>query len=122
MFHIVAALTIGLCASPASASSFTVRDMLPWCEGYLVDGPKDVMAAYCLGAVTGIHAVMQINCEISRNLPAPRPPLPAADGAGIAEARLQAFVNWARNNPTEWETDFRVGVMKATSETWPCQI
>ena len=36
------------------------------------------------------------------------------------EAAAQAFVNWARRNPEQWELPFHFGVVQALSETWPC--
>ena len=37
-------------------------------------------------------------------------------------AMVQAFVNWAEQNPRDWETNRIVGVMTALRANWPCKV
>ena len=106
-------------ACTAQAQPLTVGEMLPHCEGALGDGPHHTMNGYCTGTIYGMGVVMTINCQERRGDGAPRfmtmQTFPSA-GAGT-----QAFVNWARNNPNEWQSRFSWGIANALSETWPCQ-
>lgn len=98
-------------------NAITVSDMLSHCEESL-SGEQHAIHGYCMGNIMGIGAMMTINCVQSidglpRHLKMSSLP---ATNAGV-----QAFVNWARNNPAQWGDLFIVGIMRALSETWPCE-
>lgn len=102
---------------PAVAEGPTVRDMLPYCEGGL-SGQQSWMVGFCVGTVSGVSAILTVNCVT--DAPSMPPHLKMEPGP-TNEAKLQAFVNWARANPDNWDYDFATGVVAALSGVWPCQ-
>ena len=107
-------------ASTAHAQALTVEEMLPHCETALGEGRKHVMNGWCMGTIEGLGVIMTINCAeggVKGNLPYSL----SMQSFPSVTAGAQAFVNWARSNPTRWGERFSFGAAMALSETWPCE-
>jgi hypothetical protein len=113
---IVAPVTLGL-VSPAHAidSTQTVQGLYQYCKS--PEGSP--LAALCLGYITGVGDSMQLlGFGVER--------APATAAFAICDkpsygAMVQAFTNWAEQNPRERETNRIVGVMTALRTNWPCK-
>lgn len=102
-------------SAPVSASATTVRDLLGYCEGG-DSGAKGV----CVGMVMGVSSVMVANCGSHRNGNG-NLSSSAADPKGTSyEAMIQAFQNWARDNPQEWDKPAFFGVVVTLRGLFPC--
>ena len=102
-------------ARPAMAIE-TVGSMLPHCEDALdpnATGSR-IFQGYCMGVVRAVIELAELNCALGQE-PA------AVTGGHSTGAAIQAFVNWARANPSDWELSPVMGVMIAVRSTFPCE-
>jgi hypothetical protein len=111
-------------AARAQTEGLTVGYMLPICEVFLGlrhgDTQTQWEAALCAGTALGVAQVMSLNCS-SREAEgmSPHPDLSAAMPPNRA-AGVQAWINWARANPEEWNTNFEASFINAYAEAFPC--
>ncbi len=103
----------------------TVSDLLHGCEGLLAirgqDGATLEEASdwgRCLGFVRGVTAVLVYACW-SRS--EGYMPMMASGSPPSTEASIQAFVNWARENPDLWAENAEDGVIPSIMTVWPCE-
>jgi hypothetical protein len=103
----------------------SVQELYDWCKQ-----PRDsVNFGYCLGFISGVG---QMLLEIGPSSGLPTPPTwwmpPTIERRyGMCKenkvtfgAMVQAFLNWAEQNPRQWEKPALFGVAVALSLTWPC--
>lgn len=105
--------------SPTMSQSFTVGEMLPACERF-GDTDVRVMGIYCVGAIHGVAAIMEVNCRL-REAGFEIPGGLAIDQLPTPDAKLQGFLNWARDHPEAWSFNFPAATTKALTESWPCE-
>ena len=74
-------------------------------------------AALCMGSVRGVGVMLAYNCSSKEEgyLPLYQADVPPSLGAAI-----QAYVNWARENPDMWGEQSQDGIILALMETFPC--
>jgi len=78
---------------------------------------------FCLGFISGIADLMQLNGQRQKSLDAAQWSV-IAGTAFCAQssygAYVQVFVNWAQKHPEEWGERNFVGTVVALREAWPC--
>ncbi|WP_367834143.1 Rap1a/Tai family immunity protein [Wenxinia marina] len=72
-------------------------------------------ATFCLGVIFGLMQMSDMNCYAGLTGRVPTAGTPPSN-----QAAAQAFVNWARANPSSWGQDYVVGMLLALSATFPC--
>lgn len=139
MRHVL--LSIVLAASPAAsiAQVLTVGDAVRACQGFgdLEGFSGDTRDAFdlgmCRGVAEGVRWLMRSNCGVWQagqsfielglledgdhaiNY------VDRADAPHDAGAALQAFRNWAEENPQHWGESFVWGMIQGLSEGMPCE-
>jgi hypothetical protein len=79
------------------------------------------IALSCQSAVVAAHTVMSFNCR-SYRAGAANPSAGLSTSAEFSDpAAVQAFTNWARAHPEDWDTPFLIEVVLSFSETYPCE-
>ena len=110
-------MTLGL-VSPGHAidSSQTVQALYQFCKS------PDDRSRYglCLGFITGVGDTMQLIGVGVEQQPDNAPF--GICGKPSYGAMVQAFVNWAEQNPGESESNRIVGVISALRANWPCRV
>ena len=106
-------------AAPVSAQQ-TIEDLIPACEAaadesYIVRRP----AGYCVGFISGVWFMMNVNC-INADYRHAIPQGLQAGNVSSWRAMVQAFLNWAEDHPEEWGEPVLVGVYTSLSSTFPC--
>lgn len=79
---------------------------------------------YCLGRVSGIFEMMQLNATNLTAASNGRTRILAVckvQGGPSNGAVAQIFLNWANAHPEKWSEPDLVGVVTALSKTWPCR-
>ena len=71
---------------------------------------------YCLGMALGLIYVFDINAQTDARYKACIP-----KSGTKSEQAVQAFKNWADDNPKEWQADGVWGMAAAILQTWPCK-
>ncbi len=104
----------------------TVGDVLGICRSAAaVPGQVNTMPeGYCLGVVAGTLQTLLTACATARDegaevpfaLTMARPP-----GEYPSYAATQAFVNWAEDNPDNWDMPFTLAVIVALPLAFPCR-
>jgi hypothetical protein len=114
---ILAAMTIGLVSrGHAVDSSQTDQALYQLCKSPENSPPYGL----CLGFISGVGDAMQlIGVGVERE--------PETMPFAICEkpsygAMVQAFINWAEQNPGKWESNRIVGAMTALRANWPCKV
>lgn len=92
----------------------TVQNFVLACDRIGVD------SGYCTGYVAGIAAMMTGNCSAMRAGYGGAPGFAAAVESHTYGAMVQAFRNWARDNPQDWGLPAVNGIIKAMVATFPC--
>jgi Mn2+/Fe2+ NRAMP family transporter len=92
------------CEPIAGRQSFTLSDMALFNAGY------------CMGVIHTKASEMGLNCIFQEE----SHPLRARTGGVSTAALIQAFVNYARDNPQEWEGYMFGGVAAAFKKYFPC--
>ena len=70
-------------------------------------------AGRCMGAIETMYITMHLNCINGVGFPS------SAEIASLS-ALTQAFVNYARDNPQEWQDASPFGIGRAAAEYFPC--
>ena len=117
-----------LLATPDSANSWTVREMMKALEWDMaavdIYSEQDAYDAFSFfetsGALLGMATVMQVNCMLYRRdrlftKEVTMNSIPSTD------ALIQAFINYSKNNPSKWDMRFETAAVPALSSNWPCQ-
>ena len=116
-----ATVTVAIAITPFSSlaqatGDSTVQSLLSDCEA--PSGSFD--SAYCLGVIQGTRNVMGVLCYEIQQGNAGNSAL-AADVSYITlGAARQAFTNWAKDNPQQWDIHGNLGVIMALRNTFPC--
>lgn len=92
-----------------------VQTLLNDCES-----TESLAFGLCVGTVRGIATVMQFNCSFYRDGSSPLNTLAADSAEASYGAMKQAFINWARANPSKWSMRGELGLITALRETFPC--
>jgi hypothetical protein len=121
MTTILAAILFGLTPVPcsfAASKDLNIQGLLADCRAE--QGSADF--AFCLGYVGGFSDLMVVNAIMATKAGVPKPPVSmcVTNPGPTYGARIQAFVNWARQNPKTWSEQNFVGVAGAMAATWPC--
>jgi hypothetical protein len=72
-------------------------------------------AGRCMGAIEAMYITMHLNCENGVGFPSSN-----ALNVTSPNALAQAFVNYARDNPQEWQDLGYFGIGRAAEEYFPC--
>jgi len=72
---------------------------------------------YCTGAVSSVIELSQLDCQLKNEGGIV---LFASGDVPSLLAGIQAFVNWARVNPSSWDLPLASNIATAISETFPC--
>ncbi len=110
-------LALFIAPSPSHAvEDRTVQTLLENCESN-----EAIENALCAGLISGVGSVLDFNCGYSAegyNIP----DYLMADIDGVTNgALIQAFKNWARDNPQTWKYSEIAGVVFAINSTFPCK-
>ncbi len=71
---------------------------------------------YCLGMIAGLVYMFAVNQQTDARFKACIPK------SGITGGQItQEFLNWADDNPKEWQRDGVWGMATVIRETWPCK-
>lgn len=111
---------------PAAATAQSIGDMLPSCEAALALADRtnrsnvDEDSVFCLGIAEGVMTTMWFNCEHLRSGLFSPSPILSASFPPSRYAAVQAFVNWARENPHEWGYSAAAGMANALALGFPC--
>ncbi len=113
----------------AGLEDFSVRTMLRSCEvaidfaksGDLTEATAEeaLLIGTCFGMARGVGSMLAYACSSKEE---GYLPLYAAGVPHSNEALVQAFVNWARENPDMWQEDASDGLLLSTMITWPCEL
>ncbi|QOL80453.1 Rap1a/Tai family immunity protein [Pseudooceanicola spongiae] len=97
----------------------SVQDVLPFCDEVLADHWSG-NSGMCLGMMIGVGEIGTLNCGGNDNGFDSIPSL--SNNARVSHfARVQTFVNWARDHPEKWDSPASVGMAIAMSEKFPCE-
>lgn len=98
-------------AHSATTGNDTVQQLLNMCTM----PPSSWEGEFCVAYVMGVGDALLANGMIGLN---PEPFRMC--GKPSYGAMVQAFVNWAKENPREWTESRFGGVVLALAVTWPC--
>ena len=125
-FQMRSSLAVPLCLLPLSAlTAFgsdahgsTVESGVEACTVYqnatTEFGPAAALSAgYCMGIVQGIADMLALTCDQKHTV------LPSMS-EGAADQMVQAFLDWAAQNPDYGQYPLTLGVALALGETDPC--
>jgi hypothetical protein len=115
--------------SPVDAQVSTVADAMHLCTeaGHRLTRPVTPQEAhdigFCAGVAAGVAWVMMSNCNVYRIAPNTY-----SAGSGLRAAppitlgaALQAFRNWARENPQFWNEPMPEGAVRGLNKGIPCE-
>jgi hypothetical protein len=114
-------------AQPSFAQTFiTVQDALPGCQQALQleeNAPYPVLldVVECASTAASLSTVMHLNCVYRTEGYVTHPNLSAGNPPSSLAA-IQAFVNWAQDNPAAWDMDFRHAMIFVISGEFPCSF
>ncbi|WP_417699852.1 Rap1a/Tai family immunity protein [Pseudophaeobacter sp.] len=114
-------IAIGLlAASPSMSAALSTGEAYNACQLAAAQNWERGSSSLCLGLIIGVSGMAMMNCQTARSGAAPSDILSAEGGHSYA-ATTQAFLNWARDNPQNWEWPAANGVAVALSRTFPCK-
>ena len=117
---IVAALLAVLSVPDNARAEFrtpeTVQEFMSACRAY--DNATEEQAfnnIFCGGAAEGVVVTLRYLKQLGLiNSPC------VPDGTSRGQM-MQAFVNWAKDNPKKWQYPGAMGIFDALLKTWPCK-
>jgi hypothetical protein len=139
MRNVMLSIALITLSTEASAQVLTVGDAVRACQGFgdLEGFSGDTHDAFdlgmCRGVAEGVRWLMRSNCGLYRakqpviesgQLGFGTPTISFADRADAPHdvgAALQAFRNWAEENPQDWGESFVWGMIQGLSEGMPCE-
>ena len=109
-------------AQQSSGPLQNTGEMYDDCKAYLAISDKTIKlgiddyyrAGRCGGAIQAMMVAMHFNCK--RGVSVRSNALTVTSPAALA----QAFVNYARDNPQEWQDPSYFGIGRAAAEYFPC--
>ena len=114
-------------SSPSWAAKQTVQEMLVGCR-LVVNPPvqgtrKQGRVAYrCLGMIDGVAGVMLTLGKTTDMSSLQKRAVGLCSEAQFSYGQLaQSYIKWASANPSEWQTEAWLGMVRAFRETWPCR-
>jgi hypothetical protein len=111
---LIAALAV---APVAAAAEGTPRNDVQELYGYCKETGGSQRLTYCLGYIAGIGQLMR---QMGHNQEMHQYGLCSDQGISTG-AMVQAFRNWAEQNPRSWNVDAVLGVGAALATAWPCK-
>ena len=115
-------VAMGFHFAGTEAHSTTVGEAIAFCEGVFLDQTTwqgAAHASHCLGVTDGVARIMTLNCFSAGDGAKPEVYL-SAEPPPSTKAAVRAFLNWADDNPQEWDEKFNEGVMQSMALTFPC--
>lgn len=111
-------MSISYSAKAESKESYiTVKQLYDYC----LTNEGEFGWAYCFGVVNGVSKSMELS-GLNPSIKKANIKLTICyDTAVRLEAEVQAFKNWALQNPKLWYLTDAYGVMLALNQTWPCE-
>ena len=126
LFSPLTAIILMLNATPAVANldpPSTTGELYAAClplegkQNFNLSGAELFNAGYCLGAIHFRAHELLMRCMFE---PDAMPMLRSRAADQPVPAQVQAFINYARNNPQEWRDPSLGGLAKAFSKYFPC--
>ena len=126
LFSPLTAIILMLNATPAVANldpPSTTGELYAAClplegkQNFNLSGAELFNAGYCLGAIHARAHELLMRCMFE---PDAMPMLRSRAADQPVPAQVQAFINYARNNPQEWRDPSLGGLAKAFSKYFPC--
>ena len=123
----VAAIILMLNATPAIANldpPRTTGELYAAClplegkQNFTLSGPELFNAGFCLGSIHARAYELVSRCLFE---PDAAPILRSWAAEQSVSAQVQSFINYARNNPQDWEGPLLGGLAKAFSKYFPCE-
>ena len=127
LFSPLTAIILVLNATPATASidpPSTTGELYAAClplegkQNFSLSGAELFNAGFCLGSIHARASELTMRCMFEPDAP---PGLRAWAESQSVAAQVQAFINYARNNPQEWEMPLLGGLATAFSKYFPCE-
>ena len=127
LFSRLAAIILLFGATPAVAnvaSPSTTGELYAAClplegkQNLNLSGAELFNAGYCLGAIHARAHELLVRCVFE---PDEMPMLRSRAADQPVPAQVQAFINYARNNPQEWGDPLLAGLAKAFFKYFPCE-
>jgi len=87
-------------------------------QNFNLSGAALFNAGFCLGAIEARSMELRMRCMFE---PHAMPMLRSRAADQPVPAQVQAFINYARNNPQEWGDPLLGGLAKAFSKYFPCE-
>lgn len=94
--------------------------MLSFCEGTFESENQDIQSLVCTFRIQGVLTIMGENCTSKQSGYDPVPTLSALPPTSNRAAR-QAFINYMKDNPSDWGLPWHVAVARAISAEFPCE-
>ena len=126
LFRPIAAMILLFGATPAVANlnpPSTTGELYAAClplegkQNFNLSGAELFNAGYCLGAIHARAHELLMRCMFE---PDAMPMLRSRAADQPVPAQVQAFINYARNNPQEWGDPLLAGLAKAFFKYFPC--
>lgn len=120
-FGIVIAIACLLEAPAAAATPVTVQDLYQQCSS-----TSDIAAISCINYLEGITDMMELIGTVEENPSVPYSSRTALAALSVCRPVItggqlrQVFVQWAEQNPKEWQNPKQGGAWLAIEKTWPC--
>jgi len=124
----VAAIILMFNATPAIASldpPRTTGELYAAClplegkqKNFSLSGPELFNAGFCLGSIHARAHELRWRCWFEPNA---SNDLRSNAADASVEAQVQAFINYARNNPQEWKVALVSGLAAAFTTYFPCE-
>ena len=127
LFSPLTAIILMLNATPAVANldpPSTTGELYAAClplegkQNFNLSGAELFNAGFCLGAIEARSMELRMRCMFE---PDAMPMLRSRAADQPVPAQVQAFINYARNNPQEWGDPLLGGLAKAFSKYFPCE-
>jgi hypothetical protein len=115
-----AIVTVAIWAvSPASADDPHVPNVQELYNNCKITARSDERI-FCTGYISAVAEQLRFSAGYKTLHPDVPWPFVMCDPPTSA-VMVQAFVNWAEQNPQEWTTPRVIGVMIALAKNWPCK-
>lgn len=98
---------------------YNAETMLSFCEGTYEEENADLQSLVCTFRIQGVLSIMGENCASKQVGYDPVPTLMASPPSSNRAAR-QAFINYMKDNPSDWGLTWYFVLAKAMSEEFPC--
>jgi Rap1a immunity proteins len=108
-------LIFSLVPTNAENPTHDVQELYTFCRASMSSAEYGI----CLGYVSGVVDMLQLLHIHKQSHPEDTNPFEICESPSYG-AVVQAYMNWAQNNPKEWSHHRVVGLLAAIVENWPC--